>query len=516
MSKVIGIDLGTTFSAIASLDDMGNPEVIPSIDDNRKITASAVYVNGNNVIVGDKALDHLVSEPNRVIVQTKREMENDMVYSIADGVWKQNNGNETETEIYSPAQISALILKKLKDYTSDVKRAVITVPAMFAERARQATLDAAKLADIEVIELINEPTAAVLHYASLPGVEVGGRVMIYDLGGGTFDVTIAEVKNKKVDVITSRGDKYLGGKDFDLEITKLMNKKYKEKFNIELDSKNSKEYMKKAEDIKKILSVKDKTSIVVKGPKGELNIEITKNEFEESIQTYIEKTKMLIEEAMESADMKPSRINQVLLVGGSTRVPAVVESLTKLMGKPPVKGVNVDEAVVCGAAIYAGLKTEHKSLNQKQKEALSQVELTDVCNFYMGTLIQNADPRTGRKTVANSIIIKRDAKLPVSVTQRYYTVFENQVGLDCSVTQSEGAEDNREFVNVIHEEVLSLPPNRPAKQPVDITYSYDVSGKIHCLFTDVDSGNKHEIELKADSTKELDESKKVVDKIIIE
>ena len=134
----------------------------------------------------------------------------------------------------------------------------------------------------------------------------------------------------------------------------------------------------------------------------------------------------------------------------------------------------------------------------------------------MGTLIQNADPRTGRKTVANSIIIKRDAKLPVSVTQRYYTVFENQVGLDCSVTQSEGAEDNREFVNVIHEEVLSLPPNSPAKQPVDITYSYDVSGKIHCLFTDVDSGNKHEIELRADSTKELDESKKVVDKIIIE
>jgi len=205
-----------------------------------------------------------------------------------------------------------------------------------------------------------------------------------------------------------------------------------------------------------------------------------------------------------------------LLVGGSTRVPAVVESLTKLMGKPPVKGVNVDEAVVCGAAIYAGLKTEHKSLNQKQKEALSQVKLTDVCNFYMGTLVQITDPRTGRNTVANSIIIKRDAKLPVSVTQRYYTVFENQIGLDCSVTQSEGAEENREFVNIIHEEQLSLPPNRPAKQPVDISYSYDESGKIHCLFTDVDSGNKHEIELKPDSTKELDETKKIVDKIIIE
>jgi Molecular chaperone len=167
MSKVIGIDLGTTFSAIASLDDMGNPEVIPSIDDNRKITASAVYVNENKVIVGDKALDYIVKEPNKVIVQTKREMENNMVYSINEGVWKTDDG--VETEIYTPAQISSLILKKLKDYTSDVKRAVITVPAMFAESARQATLDAAKLADIEVIELINETTAAVLHYASLPG-----------------------------------------------------------------------------------------------------------------------------------------------------------------------------------------------------------------------------------------------------------------------------------------------------------------------------------------------------------
>ena len=514
MSKVIGIDLGTTFSAIASLDDMGNPEVIPSIEENRKITPSAIYVNGSNVIVGDKALDYVVKEPNKVITQTKREMENDMVYSINEGKWKANEGYETD--VYTPTQISSLILKKLKDYTSDVKKAVITVPAMFAEDARRATLDAAKLAGIEVIELINEPTAAVLHYASLPGVEVGGRVMIYDLGGGTFDVTIAEVKNKKVDVITSRGDKYLGGKDFDYEITKLMSQKYNEKLNSDLDLENNKEYMKKAEEIKKILSVKDKASVTVNGPKGETSFEISKVEFEESIQTYIEKTKMLIEEAMDSAGMKPSRINQVLLVGGSTRVPAVTESLTKLMGKPPVKGVNVDEAVVCGAAIYAGLKTEHKSLNEKQKEALSKVELTDVCNFYMGTLVQVTDPRTGRDTMANSIIIKRDTKLPVSETRRYYTIYENQTELDCNVTQSEGEEDNREFVNVIHEKRLSLPANRPAKQPVDITYSYDVSGKIHCIFTDVESGNKHEIELKPDSTIELDDQKKIVDKIIVE
>ena len=240
MTKVIGIDLGTTFSAIASLDDLGNPEVLTSIEDNRKITASAIYINDKNVVVGDKALNFIASEPDKVILQTKREMENDVVYSINKGNW---TNDKSDIESYSPAQVSALILKKLKEYTSDVKRAVITVPAMFAERARQATLEAAKIADIEVIELINEPTAAVLHYASLPGVEIGGRVLIFDLGGGTFDVTIADVKSKSVDVLTSRGDKYLGGKDFDYEITKLMKKKYQEHHDVEIDIENNKEYI---------------------------------------------------------------------------------------------------------------------------------------------------------------------------------------------------------------------------------------------------------------------------------
>ena len=383
MSKVIGIDLGTTFSAIASLDDLGNPEVLASIEDNRKITASAIYINGSNVIVGDKALNYIKDEPKKVVLQTKREMENDVVYSLDKGNWTKDKGL---VDAYTPSQISSLILKKLKDYTTDVKKAVITVPAMFAEKARQATLDAAKMADLEVIELINEPTAAVLHYASLPGVEVGGRVMIFDLGGGTFDVTFAEVKNKKVDVLTSRGDKYLGGRDFDKEITKLMKRKYSEAHNVEIDIENNKEYIQKAEEIKKILSVKNKASTTIDGLKGPQQIEITLEEFEESIQTYIEKIKMLIEEAMEASGMKPSRINQTLLVGGSTRVPIITKVLTNLMGKPPVKGVNVDEAVVCGAAIYAGLKSEKETLNTEQQEALKDVNLTDVCNFYMGTL----------------------------------------------------------------------------------------------------------------------------------
>ena len=513
MTKVIGIDLGTTFSAIASLDDLGNPEVLASIEDNRKITASAIYIEGKNVIVGDKALNYIKDEPKKVILQTKREMENDVVYSIDQGKWTNDNDL---VDAYTPAQVSALILKKLKDYTTDVKKAVITVPAMFAEKARQATLDAAKMADIEVIELINEPTAAVLHYASLPGVEVGGRVMIFDLGGGTFDVTFAEVKNKKVDVLTSRGDKYLGGKDFDWEIAKLIKKKYHDIHKVDIDIENNKEYIQKAEEVKKILSVKNKASTNIDGPKGLQQIEITQEEFEESIQTYIEKIKMLIEEAMDASGMKPSRINQTLLVGGSTRIPIITKVLTKIMGKPPIKGVNVDEAVVCGAAIYAGLKTEKKKLSTEQQEALKDVNLTDVCNFYMGTLAYVTDPLTNRKVVANTIIIDRDAKLPVSVTKRYTTIVEGQEQLECSVTQSEGPEENKECVNVIHNEMLNLPKGRPANQPIDITYSYDESGKMHCMFTDVESGNSHEIELTPESTQALDKYRKQVEEISVE
>ena len=169
MSKIIGIDLGTTYSAIAQLDDLGNPEVLASTDTNKKITASIVYLKDKNVIVGDKAIDALAATPKNVVTETKRQMENDVVFSPQKGDWIEKE--EAKEGTYSPAQISSFILSKLKGYASDVKKAVITVPALFAEKARVATLDAAKMAGIEVIELINEPTAAACYYASLPAVK---------------------------------------------------------------------------------------------------------------------------------------------------------------------------------------------------------------------------------------------------------------------------------------------------------------------------------------------------------
>lgn len=502
MKKVIGIDLGTTYSAIATLDDLGNPEIIPNPENNNKITRSAVYIGKDNAIVGDKALDASVTEPKKVAKHAKIKMEDEVVFSTKDGKWIDGKKG------YTPSQVSSLVLKKLKDYTSGIKKVVITVPALFAEASRSATLDAAKLAGLEA-ELINEPTAAVLHYANLPGVKLSGRVLVFDLGGGTFDITIAKIKDKKVDVITSVGDKHLGGEDFDKEIIKIIDKKYKKAKGKSLNINDAKLSM-AAEKIKKFLSSKDKVAEIIDGPKGPHKIEIKREEFEESIDTYIEKIKMLMEEALERADCKPSNISQSLLVGGSTRIPLVTNVITKIMKKAPVKGVNVDEAVALGAAIYAGLQNK-TDLNSAQKKAMSKVELNDVCNFYMGTLVVVADHERKMHATANRIIIPRDTPLPCAETADFALLYDGQETLKCSVTQSEGEEKELDFVEIVAEKEMKLGKGRSEGEPIKITYSYDTNGKMHCTFEDVKKKTKVELDLKPEGSKTIKDLKENLD-----
>ena len=509
MGKIIGIDLGTTFSAIAELDDLGNPEVLSDPENNNRITRSAVYIGRDKAIVGDKALDAAVTNKKNTILEVKSQMENDVVWSTKEGKWIDKEGKK-DIKGYVPSQISSIILSKLKDYSSGVKKAVVTVPAMFAEAARSATLDAAKLAKLDV-ELINEPTAAVLHYANLPGASVNGRVLIFDLGGGTFDITIANVKGKKVDVITSVGDKHLGGRRFDEEIINILDKKYKKAKSKGLDNPLMDEKLFTiAERIKKILSNKDKATEIIEGPKGPHKIDISRKEFEDSIDTYIEKIKMLMEEALERADCKANNISQTLLVGGSTRMPVISQVITKIMKKAPVKGVNVDEAVACGAAIYAGLQNKD-SLNTAQRKAISNVELNDVCNFYMGTLALTIDQERNKAVQYNDTVIPRDTKLPCSITKTYTVVSDGQKAIDCSVTQSEGEEKDVEFVNLISNEPLELSKNAKAGDPIEVTYSYDSSGKMHCIFEDKKSKKKYEINLKPIGSKDFKELKDNLD-----
>tara|TARA_B100001123_G_scaffold302583_1_gene337761 strand:+ start:275 stop:1822 length:1548 start_codon:yes stop_codon:yes gene_type:complete len=515
MSKIIGIDLGTTYSAIAELDDLGNPEVLASTDNNKKITASAVYIKDKNVIVGDKGLDALAATPKNVVTETKRQMENDVVYSMDSGQWVDKD--ENNKNFYSPAQISSFILTKLKSYTSDVKKAVITVPALFAEKARVATLDAAEMAGIEVISLINEPTAAACYYASLPNVKkITGKILVFDLGGGTFDVTVCDIQGEKVEVITSRGDKWLGGKDFDKELVNLIDNKYKKVTGQKLDLENKKSaYMEIAEQIKRALSVRKNHAEVIEGPAGPKKIEISRSEFEQSIQTHVEKLKMLMEEALDGSGLKPENVSHTLLVGGSTRIPIVTKTIEKVMKKPPLKGVNVDEAVAAGAAVYAGLQSK-KNLNEAQKQAIQNVQLQDVCNFYLGTLIQEDDPVLNRRITANLILIDRDTPLPATKTKTIVTLHDDQEAISIEITQSEGREKNREFVNVIHEGELKFPDKKPKGRPIDVTYKYDTSGKLHCTFQDESSKKKYEVSLRPESAEDLRKNYEAIEHIVIE
>jgi molecular chaperone DnaK len=273
--------------------------------------------------------------------------------------------------------------------------------------------------------------------------------------------------------------------------------------------------MEKAEQIKRALSVREKHAEVIEGPKGPKKIEITRSEFEQSIQTHIEKLKMLMEEALDGSGLKPENIGHTLLVGGSTRIPIVTKTIESIMKKPPLKGVNVDEAVAAGAAIYAGLKSK-QSLNEAQKQALEKVKMQDVCNFYMGTLVQEDDPVLNRKVTANLIVIDRDTPLPATKTTTLITLYDNQEAIDCSITQSEGREKNREFVNVIHQGSLNFPDKKPKGRPIDVTYKYDASGKIHCTFIDQSSKKKYEVSLRPESAEDLQKQYESIEHIVIE
>ncbi len=502
MSKIVGIDLGTTFSVIAYLNDLGKAEIAPNYENNQKTLASVVYIDEPNkkVLVGEKALNSFKAEPKKVVQAVKREMERECVWSTLKGEFIDKNTADVGDDEYTPAQISSLILKKLSEFNEGTKKVIVTVPAMFAETARRATSDAVKLAGLELIDLINEPTAAILHYASIPDIDVSGKIMVFDLGGGTFDVSIADVNHTEIDMITSRGDKNLGGHDFDNFISEEISKDYEKQKGQSLSEQDQRTLLPLAEKIKKALSFKKETSEFIDGPAGPHEFKLTRDQFNEMIKLKLTQIKMLMEEALEKKNIKTNEIDQILLVGGSTRIPAVVDLITEFMGKSPIRGVDVDESVALGAAIFAGLNTSSSDLSASQKKSLKDVKLSDVSNHYFGTGMLDWDEKLANHVVKNDILIPRDKKLPYSITKPYVTAYDGQESISCQVTQSEHEETDMEFVNVIKEEKLALPPNRKAGQPIDVTFTYDKSGRMNCEFIDINTSEKVILDLRPDST----------------
>lgn len=489
MTKLVGIDLGTTYSALAVLNEIGKPEIVPNIDGDR-ITPSVVFFDGDTPIVGTEAKRTMEVEPEKVVAGIKR--------NIGD----ENYKFKSETKEWSAAEISAEILKKLKEdcsqTTGEIKRVVITVPAYFDEVRRKETMEAGRIAGLDVVGIINEPTAAALYYATTH--EVSGKVMVYDLGGGTFDVTIMNVSGTDVEIICSHGDHRLGGIDFDNVIVDLLNNGYKEKFGVHLldDGSKKQEIQPLAEEMKKILSKREKQRISLSGDSGKTIVEVTRKEFEEKVSPLIARTEMLVESALDEAELSPGDISKVLLVGGSTRLPIIQKRLEKIMGFAPTIEINVDEAVALGASIYAGLQTIKDSrfgtsVPSGVQAGLKDVKMIDVCNHSYGTIIIDSDKITRRDELKNKILIEKNTKLPCSTKDTYYTLYDGQDRLKITVTQGEG--DDPEFVKIIHEEEMKLPSSRLAGRPIDVRYSYDENQRMHCIFEDVESGQKAEIML---------------------
>ncbi len=487
--NITGIDLGTTFSAIAVLNSIGKPEIVPNWEGER-ITPSAVFFDEEDsslVRVGIEALNSRQLNPQRCVRWIKRHMgQKDFCRKIDDRQW-------------SAVELSGLILKKLRNDCEKnfgkVDDVVISVPAHFDEIRRKATMDAGKMAGFNVIGIINEPVAAALYYAT--SHDISGRIMVYDLGGGTFDVTVMDVNNKDMSIVCSQGDHALGGIDFDKKILEIFEQTYREKYNTDLIT-NDEELAKledEAEDVKKTLSRRESAKKVLYGPAGNLKIEITTEQFEKAIEPLINRTDMLIDVTLKEAGCSAADINKVLLVGGSTRLPAVVKRLEKRFGFAPDSSVNVDECVSLGAAIHAGLtklRENPDQLDSTVSKGLSEVKLQDVCNHSYGTICAPYDEKLKQHIVKNAIILKKNTPLPCEKTQKFYTMEEGQTKLNITITQ--GEDSDVQFVNKIADQTFEMPPDRPPNQPIKVTYSYDLNQRMHCRFEDEKSGKKLEMD----------------------
>ena len=485
----IGIDLGTTFSALAVINPSGRPEIVPNREGER-ITASAVFFqeDDGSVLVGENARAAALGEPTRVVTEVKR-------YMGSPDHRFQRGGRS-----YSPVDISAIILKRIRDdgerVLGPLKHAVITVPAYFDEIRRKATMDAARTAGFDVLRIINEPTAAALAYA-VDG-RVRGKVLVYDFGGGTFDVSVVEIASStEVRVLASEGDHQLGGKDLDRAVAKHLSALFHEQHGIPLEGDWRVEFntLEKAEWAKKRLSSLARVSNIELSHQGRtMAATVDRKAYEAVINEYIVRTEMLVDDALSAAGLTASGIDAVLLVGGSSRTPAVQAMLQRKFGKAPQVGINPDEAVALGAAIQAGVLMQQRGLiviPGAAGEALRRTSIQDVSPHSYGTIA--IGEAYGRAALRNSIIIAKNTPLPCSKSDTFYTVADGQTSISCKVTQ--GEDEDPEFVKVVYEADLELPPNRPAKREVRVTFAYDVNGRMACEFLDVESARTSKVSL---------------------
>lgn len=492
MGKFIGIDLGTTFSVVAHVDETGRPVIIPDqYSGDTNLTPSVVaWVKGEEHV--GYAAKRTLGDDTTTFGHFKRDM------GYREEKTKKEKTHTADGKSYTPTTLSAAVLTRLRKNAEkalgSLDGAVVTVPANFAEEARQDTMAAAKLAGLNVKHIINEPTAAALYYCSQSGLELAGKYAVYDLGGGTFDITIIEIANQEVEVLATDGVSRLGGDDFDEAIRTLVTAKYKSATGGVLDPED---YRKgDAEEDKISLSSRDECATTVRGSNGRATVELSRAEFEEAIALDITKTKILCENAMEAAGVvTPDELKGVLLAGGSTRIPCVLKSIEKMFGQQPIGTSNVDEVVALGAALYAIHKAPNDQLNPLQARTAGALKLVEAASYNYGTIILGGTSATGERKLENTTVISRGAKIPCSFTKSLATVDADQRVLECRVTQGKSEETDPEYVHEIWSGEFALPAGRPAGQEIKVTFKYDENGMMHCSWLDVAAGKTKDVSL---------------------
>lgn len=516
MGKYIGIDLGTTFSCMAYINDNGQPVVIPNRE-GTNTTPSTVLFDENLTVVGGEAKKQSIMDPQNFEQFVKRHMgERDYTFSTSAG------------EKYSPEEISAIILSKMKidaeEYLGDsVDGAVITVPAYFNEAQRNATIDAGKIAGLNVLAIINEPTAAALAFGIAKGTEKEQTVMVYDLGGGTFDVTVLRFDAENITVLGTAGDRKLGGYDFDERIIgTVLRDAESQNIKIKGDSVAYQDLQIKAEEAKKTLSTREKTNIVLNVGGKPYKYTLTRAEFIDLVEPLLFKTIGSMESACDEAEVEYTDLDKILLVGGSTRMPLVRKTIEDETGITPSSEIHPDEAVAIGAAYYMldVLKMKQQKVNDEEVKELLQADIPEVSKNYSFTDVTSHGIGIvcygDGDQAYNSVILPKNTQVPAAATNQYCTTVPYQESIYIQITQ--GEEEDIRYATIIGTAEINILP-REEKIGIEVTISCDENSIIHVRVYDMnlqrDLGEMHIDRVSNLTEEEVEQNKQRISKLDI-